>query len=197
MKRHLFQAIIPLFALLLLAACDSRPEGEAMDVMTLPQFFEVAEDYVDQQVSLTGTVTHVCRHGGKRLHIVDTETNDRIRVESGENMAAFARELEGSDIVVTGYLRETRVDEAYLDEWEQEVIAEHMAEHDHGEHEHHGDCEHVDPKALETINTRREELLNSGKAYLSFWHLDCVSFRMKDGSSVPDAKQQDEHADEL
>ncbi len=213
MKRIITAAIALAFGITLITACGNNAGyGEAAgSAMTLAKLFEKPDQFIDKEVLLTGTVTHVCKHGGKRVHITDTETNEVIRVEAGENMSAFARELEGSDIVVTGVLRETRIDKAYLDEWEQEVLAANAEAAEEAKKEakkeeagktttkggqqaeqaHVGNTEndgHVEPQGLDAVNAKREELKASGKPYLSQWHLECKSYKMKDGSAAPVAK---------
>lgn len=180
--------------------------GTAMKVTAL---LAEAGANVDMEMTIEGTVTHVCKHGGRRVHLTDIETNDKIRVEAPEGMPAFARELEGSDIVVTGVLRETRIDAAYLDEWEQEILAaaaegEEEAGHDHaaqdldahekevnqaeGDEQAEDNDGHVEPQGLDAVNAMRAELAESEKGYLSKWHMDCVTYSMTDGTDVPVAK---------
>ncbi|PLX28323.1 MAG: hypothetical protein C0600_09950 [Ignavibacteria bacterium] len=176
--------------------------GSALKVTAL---LADAEANIDQEMTIEGTVTHVCKHGGRRVHLTDIETNEKIRVEAPEDMPAFARELEGSDIVVTGVLRETRIDAAYLDEWEQEILTaqnEEEAEHDHAGQDlaaHEKEMNettkegedndgHVEPQGLDAVNAMRAELAESEKGYLSKWHMDCVTYSMTDGTDVPVAK---------
>ena len=204
---------------LLFTACGQQEsqdtDGAAGDVMKVTMLLEQPEEMNDKEVMLEGTVTHVCKHGGRRLHLTDVDTNEKIRVEAPEAMPAFARELEGSDIVVTGVLKETRIDAAYLDEWEAEIrqAAEESAEeaaHDHagqdlaeheaemnqmegemaeGEEVAEDNDGHVEPQGMDAVMAMRKELEESGKPYLSEWHIECVTYSMKDGSDAPVAKQ--------
>ncbi|MDX9760218.1 MAG: hypothetical protein RBU27_13745 [Bacteroidota bacterium] len=183
-------------AALILTACGKTEESNDTDanIQTVSQLLESPEQYIDKEITLEGTVTHVCKHGGRRLHLTDLEPNVKIRIEAPEDMPAFARELEGSDIVVTAILRETRIDKAYLDEWEAEVREGMEREnHDHATPTATGEGEenegHVEPQGLEAVNAKRAELEASGKPYLSQWYADGVRYQMKDGSSVPVAKE--------
>lgn len=183
---------------LLFTACGQKQEtgqADAADVMTVSQLLEGPEQHLGKEITLEGTVTHVCKHGGRRVHLTDLEPNVKIRIEAPEKMAAFARELEGSDIVVRCILRETRIDQAYLDEWEAEVREGMEREnHDHATPsataEGGEDEGHVEPQGLDAVNAKREELKASGKPYLSIWYADAVSYEMKDGSGVPVAKEE-------
>ncbi|MBR9974083.1 MAG: hypothetical protein KFF77_00740 [Bacteroidetes bacterium] len=209
MKQLLSLALVAL----LFTACGQKQDGEQTDageVMTVSQLLESPDQYLGKEITLEGTVTHVCKHGGRRVHITDLEPNVKIRIEAPEEMAAFARELEGSDIVVRCILRETRIDAADLDEWEAEIREEWEAElregmeyenHDHATPSAIAECEendgHVEPQGLDAVNAKREELKASGKPYLSNWYADAVSYEMKDGSSAPvateEAADEDEH----
>ncbi|HOJ03132.1 MAG TPA: hypothetical protein PK916_03930 [Bacteroidota bacterium] len=208
MKRMIMASLALLCGMTLLSSCGEKAaetKDAAGSALTVAQLFADPTPYAEKEVTLTGTVTHVCKHGGKRLHITDTKTNERIKVESGEDMAAFARELEGSDIVVTGVLHETRIDKAYLDEWEQEVRDAAAAEAkeakeakkqskkgaEQADAEHvaqGGNGGHVEPQGMDAVNEKRAELEKSGKPYLSQWHLVAKSYSMKDGSAAPVAK---------
>jgi hypothetical protein len=57
-----------------------------------------------------------------------------------------------------------------------------------------GNDGHVEPQGFEAVNNLRAELAESGKPYLSKWHMECVRYSMKDGGDVPVAK--DAPADE-
>lgn len=105
------------------AACNNAGQDGDKEAMTVGELMEQAETLVDQTVMVEGTVTHVCKHGGKRLFITDGMDHE-IKVESGENIAQFDATLEGSEVVVEAIVRELRIDEAYLQEWEAELAAE-------------------------------------------------------------------------
>ncbi|MFZ1731135.1 MAG: hypothetical protein WBQ23_14340 [Bacteroidota bacterium] len=204
---------------LVFSACGQKQEAENADagkVMTVSQLMENPAQYIDKEVTLDGTVTHVCKHGGRRIHLTDLEPNVTVRIEAPENMAAFARELEGSDVTVSAVLRETRIDAAYLDEWEAEVKAAEaeaakeappVKEKSKGElkgdakakadgiHVESAEVEqanggHVEPQGMDAINKLREELKASDKSYVSQWYMEAVSYKMNDGSKIPVAKDE-------
>ncbi|HRY98677.1 MAG TPA: hypothetical protein P5550_06415 [Bacteroidales bacterium] len=197
-KKVLFFAMLTL----LFAACNTTGKGEG-EAMTVGQFLEEAENLVDQTISIEGTVTHVCKHGGKRLFIKDAEDNE-IKVESGESIAQFDATLEGTDIIVEAIVKELRIDEAYLQEWEAELAAEAAeaaadtvevtdpeaaAEPVEAEEpteevpaEEHPempgkDDHHSDPYVK--IQKYREEIAASGKGYISQYWLEAVSYKEK------------------
>ena len=105
------------------AACNNAGQDGQDEAMTVGELLEQAEGLVDQTISVEGVVIHVCAHGGERLFIADAEGNE-IKVESGENIPRFDVTLEGTEIVLEAIVRELRIDEAYLQEWEAELAAE-------------------------------------------------------------------------
>jgi hypothetical protein len=189
------------FSLLTLAfiACNNAGKGEG-EAMTVGQFLEQAEGLVDQTITIEGTVTHICQHGGKRLFITDAEGNE-IKIEAGESIPQFDATLEGSDIIVEAIVKELRIDEAYLQEWEAELAAEAAAadtimvqdtipaegdaeEHSHaeGEVEDHPEMpgkedHHMDPYVK--IQNYRTEIAASEKGYISQYWLEAVSYKEK------------------
>ena len=116
----------------LLFACKSEPKKESTEETTkveevqetpklaLGDFDIKAGEFVNKEVNLTGIVDHVCKHGGKKLLIVDD--NGDAHVFSDER---FDEALKGSEITVTGIVEEERIDEAYLLKLEEDNIKSH------------------------------------------------------------------------
>lgn len=178
------------------AACGQKP-ADGTAPMTVSALLSAPEKFVDKKVVLTGTVTHVCKHGGKRCHLTDTDKDQKIRVETGDKVKAFDRALEGSDLKVAGILRETRIDGAYLDSWENEILAaekesakeEAAAEGKKTPKKEGGEGEeganmpnggHVEAQGMDAVNEMRAELKKSGKSYISQWWIECVSYAQVD-----------------
>ena len=150
-----------------------------------------ASPFVEQPVSLKGTVVHVCRHGGQRLFLVGEDGEDRFRITVGENISEFDIELEGTVIEVNGIVKELIIDETYLAEWEAEVSE--GSQHDRGEgHEggvghgdNHGeaseeeqDAEMQQASQLKKIQDLRDEIAASGKDHLSDFWIETIEFKV-------------------
>lgn len=133
---------IYLFAVVftLASACTSNDKkandavASAEVVSTNSEVHDVAEvltngdNYHQKEVVLKGTVVHVCKHSGKRLHLMSTDEKTKVRVEAGA-IGKFEKELEGSDIVVTGTFVQEVIDEEYLAKWSEEMKGDHDGEH--------------------------------------------------------------------
>jgi len=146
MKKYLVTLIAFVF---LFSACEntvkkeSTSEEEVVLVEeTIPvsiSNFEVkAEELVGKQIMLSGTVDHVCTHGGQRMFVIETGSEGRVKINPDENIAAFNTDLEGQNIKIIGIVEEQRIDEDYLKEWEEEIMADVVMADDKGEGTHLG-----------------------------------------------------------
>jgi hypothetical protein len=162
--------------------------------ITVTDFLSKADEYVDQEVKIKGTVSHTCKNGGKKMFIFDDNEDTRVKIDAGEGIASFDASLEGSDVVVSGILKELIIDETYLIEWEQEVNAEMnnpelesdtaaVAEHeDGGLGEAADQGAHV--SAIESIADYRKQIKESGKDHLSFYSIECNSYEVLATDSI-------------
>lgn len=111
--------------------------------LTLAEFKEKAETIVGQEVILEGTVIHVCKHGGQKMFITADDPDVRIKITTGDEMAAFIPELEGSNVKVFGVVEEI----------EAEVVGEgqNAQEGDHEEDVDHENYYHQPQYSLKCI----------------------------------------------
>lgn len=177
MKKIMFVVV----AFMVLSACSNTKKSNLpTPTFNLTELNEMAPNYVNQEVILEGIVDHVCKHGGKRMFIVGSLPSARIRIDAGEELS-FDASLEGSSVFVTGILEELRIDNAYLDKWEQEIRDEmggeaaskvHMGEEGH--EDHNSDADHD----LQRIADYRTNIIDSGKEYLSFYSVKCISYQV-------------------
>jgi len=191
--------ILSLSILLALAVSCGQQSNKTTDLgelqvseVTVESLLADASPFVEQPVSVKGTVVHVCRHGGQRLFVVGEDGEDRFRITVGENISEFDVELEGSKIEVNGIVKELIIDETYLAEWEAGLGEE--SEHDRGEgHEGgvgHGDDHGEAPEGeehdaeeqmasqLQRIQDVRDEIAASGKDHLSDYWLETIEFKV-------------------
>jgi len=139
------------------------------------------EKYVDKEITIQGTVTHVCKYGGKKLHLTGDDPEKKIVVNAGEAIAEFDVELEGEDVIIAGILKEQIIDEAYLANWEEELKQKgeegetHESEEGetHKSEEGHAD-DHVDP--MVRIQKIRDEIKESGKDHISNYSVEFIKF---------------------
>jgi hypothetical protein len=164
--------IFTVFTAALLNSCGSSTKGKLEDTAEetvkeqtykIGQVLNLPNEIVNKVIKIEGTVTHVCKHSGKRLHLKNLETNEMIRIEAGDKIVRFERELEGSDIVVTGSFRKQVIDESYINEISKES---HGENHDHGE----------ESEGEERAKNMRKMLSESGKDQMIIYWVDGISF---------------------
>lgn len=183
LKNFLFMA----FVAIILASCggntnqtQSQTEAEASEIITLTvdEFWASPKEFVAKEVAVKGMVVHVCQYTGKRMFIVGNNPDERFQVKAGDEIGTFPIELEGSMVEVKGLVEELRIDEAYLQNWENELRADnpeselkiHKGEegHEHGEE---------DPQyEWDQIAQYREMLAETEDDHLSLYSLAASSF---------------------
>ncbi|MFA5727645.1 MAG: OB-fold nucleic acid binding domain-containing protein, partial [Saccharofermentanaceae bacterium] len=130
-----FTFVILLF---LISACNQgndKSSGIKADTarVAVLTFERQADTLVNKAVIIEGTVLHTCKHGGKRMFIVDGTDSIRVEITAGEKITKFDESLIGSRVKVYGTLKEERIDAKYLNEWEAEV-KKPAENHDAGVH---------------------------------------------------------------
>lgn len=160
------------------AGSNTLPQDEIPKV-SINDFNENAEKYVDQKIRIEGMVVHVCKHGGKRMFIIGDNPDERVKITKGENMASFKPEMEGSDVIVEGKVHVREVDEAYLDQWEKEVKAnlKESAKKIHTGEAGHEKKEGEKQETLMKIKNMRKQLKQSDEKILSFYSIECTDYQ--------------------
>lgn len=105
---------------------------KAAVVYSVDELYANAADLVGQEVTVKGTVMHVCKQGGGRCFLMGSNEDFNIRIEAGEKIGAFSQEQMGSDLTITGIFKEVKT----------EADAHNPArEHGEGEADHEHDEE--------------------------------------------------------
>ena len=164
---------------LMLFSCTFSPKGldsgKAAKV-TVSAFEKLAPRLVNKDVLIEGTVSHTCKHGGKRMFLVDGNDSISVEVTTGPDIPKFDEKLVGSRLRILGTLKEEVIDEKYLNEWENEV-RKPAENHDAGIHTGAQGHQDQDMQAkLDQINSLRDELKKCGKDHLSFYSIEAGKF---------------------
>ena len=163
--------------ILLISACNCGSEKAAVNedenlvelvsneaevpVIPLNEFDEKAGSFVDKEVMVSGIVDHVCKHGGKKLFLVDDGGD--LHVVSQER---FNDDLNGSKVEVKGIVRELRIDEAYCLKMEEDNIQSHREGMTSDE---------LYERKMNMINSYRDSMKEANSNHLSFYSLEFVS----------------------
>lgn len=180
MAKKLFPIII--ISIFLIASCNQGTNEKSGEnkadtaLLTVLSFDTSAHSFVDKPVIIEGTVLHLCKHGGKRMFLVDGTDSVRVEITAGPDITKFEETLIGSRVRVFGTLKEERIDEKYLNEWENEIT---KPEANHNVGVHTGAKGHEDmgiQDKLDQISALREDIKNSGTDHLSNYSIEAVKF---------------------
>jgi hypothetical protein len=165
------------------ASCNTGNKQEASEktadtvLLTIASFDTSAHLFVEKPVLIEGTVFHTCKHSGKRMFLVEGTDSLRVEITAGPDITKFDEALVGSRVRVLGVLKEERIDEKYLSEWENE-IKKPVENHAVGVHSGaKGHEDHTAADKLNQIKALREDIKKSGTDHLSFYSVEAISFR--------------------
>ena len=188
-------------------SCGSKTQQpqqtEVSAAIDVDSLLTAAESLIDQQVTVEGVCTHTCKHGATKIFLQGSDNTQVLRCEAAA-LGSFSKECIQNVVRVTGYVRETRMDEAYLQNWKRQY-EEAMAQQSSSAAAN-GDLEAAEEEQ-ERVSTatgcatesaaRREQgntidekiaayraeiaLRDSleGKKYLSFFHIEATSYEVE------------------
>ncbi|MBQ7856090.1 MAG: hypothetical protein IJ348_03100 [Alistipes sp.] len=158
--------------------------AEAVAALEVDAVLEGADALVDKEVEVEAICTHLCRHGATKMFLLGSDDTKTIRVEAAK-LGAFDQKCANSIVKVRGIVREERIDESYLQQWEQMVGADHHGDGESG-------CSTEKAARGETGNTTAQRIADfrariaarekaEGKAYLSFYYIEALSYEVVEG----------------
>lgn len=134
--------IVILAVLLIASACANQSEKnessandteiQEVSILAIDEVFASPDKYIDQEISVRGMVTHVCKHGGQKLFIATQDNPESLRINSSESIPEFSLDLEGSTIIFTGTLMQ-------MNEELSENFAAEEEEHHHDDDDYHSE----------------------------------------------------------
>ncbi len=170
------KGIIILSLLALFISCGEKTKSENKDeikttevtkkiteqpTLALVDFDTEAGKWVNKEVKVSGIVDHICKHGGKKLLLVNNDGDVHVESET-----RFDDKMVGDEVTLVGVVKEFKVDEAYCLQKEED----HLQNHKEGT-----DSDEVYAKKLEQIKIYRDSMKVAGVDHLSFYSLDYVS----------------------
>ncbi len=167
------------FAVLFMTSCNKTT------VVSVEEFATKAGDLVDQTVIVEGVAKHICSNSGRKLFLSTPGKEQLVTVFTGEGMDPFDRTTTGKTYKVTGKVAITvTIDEAYLNEWEQEVRESGLKE---GTHicETEQQAAGIDLKEnldenpqMQQIKAYREKIAQNGGKPIVQYHVECSEFEV-------------------
>ena len=123
------KALLFIVALAVLAACNNQPKIQEIAV---GDFNKKAPELLDQTITIKGIANHICHTSFRKLFVGSLDSEEMVTVMAGENMKDFDLDMEGKNVVVEGIVKiASTIDNAYLDEWEKEIMESGEMEGEH------------------------------------------------------------------
>ncbi|MGL4520261.1 MAG: hypothetical protein ACRCUJ_11435 [Phocaeicola sp.] len=154
-------------------------------IYQIDDVLENAASLVGKEIELEGVCTHICRHGGRKIFLMGSDDKQTIRIELGR-LERFEQKNVKSLVEVTGTVVESRIDEAYLQAWEERERAQKAEKH--GESEAGCSTEmkargesgnSVEDRIAQFRQRIKAEEEKTGNPYLSFYHIKATSYQIK------------------
>ena len=161
-------------------------DEQTVAVLDVDSLLSNAEALTEQTVDVEAVCTHICQHGGGKIFLMGSDDTRTIRCEAGEEVGKFSQDCANSIVRVTGVLKEQRIDEAYLQQWEAQL--ENNADEKHG-NSSAGCSSEQKARQEEAANSTEERIANfrkriaqrnekEGKNYLSFYYIDATDYKI-------------------
>ena len=193
MKAKWMVAVTMFAVCLVMVSCGGKKQQaqqveEVVAAMSIDDVMAKAADLVEQEVTIEGVCTHTCSHGAKKMFLVGSDDSKTLRIEAGE-LGAFDTKVVNNIVTVKGIIKEERIDEAYLVDWENRLKS--GTEEKHGNEEGEGGCDTEKNARGETANTAEGRIADfrakiaaekeaTGKEYLSFYHVVATSYEINE-----------------
>lgn len=163
---------------------SEKQTAETATVMDIDALLANADSLANQVVEIEGICTHTCKHGATKIFLMGSDDTKTIRVEAA-SLGSFDQKCVNSIVKVKGTLCEQRIDEAYLQQWEQ--LSKENAQKQHGETE--AGCDSEKKARGETGNTVAERIADfrakiaarkeaENKEYLSFYFVEAQAYEI-------------------
>ena len=193
MMKAKWMVAVMMFAACVLSSCgggkkQAQNAEEAVAAMSIDEVMGKAAGLVDQTVTIEGVCSHTCSHGAKKMFLVGSDDSKTLRIEAGE-LGAFDTKVVNNIVTVKGVIKEERIDEAYLQDWENRL--KNQTEEKHGNEEGEGGCDTEKNARGETADTPEGRIADfrakiaaekaaTGKEYLSFYHVVAESYEINE-----------------
>lgn len=182
------------FSALTFSACSNNKKNDTQQAseatssaaLSIDEVLASADSLAGKEVTIQGICTHTCKHGATKIFLMGSDDTKTIRVEACK-LGSFDSKCVNSIVEVKGTLVEDRIDEAYLQNWEKQLSTQTEKQHGDGE----AGCDTEKKARGETGNTAQERIADfrakiaqqkaqTGKDYLSFYHVDAASYDIKE-----------------
>ena len=155
--------------------------------VTVDSFLATPEKWANKDITIKGTVSHVCRHSGKKLFLFGADAQKTVKINAGVEFSSFDIKYEGTDVEITGtVVEDEKIDANYLNEWEADI--KKMVD-DKDIKVCNAESQAIKGQSSDTTKTEvaedpyadvkefRKKLEESGKTYISIYAINCKTLK--------------------
>ena len=154
-----------LFAVIALLSCTANTSNT---IYTIDELMSTIETQVGQEVKVSGTVNHVCKHSGMKCFIVNEKEDLSLQIMAGGIIKSFDNDLVGTKIEAVGVVKEHRVEKEQIDE--REKTAHDQMQEEESSHEQ---CQAM----LNNVAQMREWMEKNNKDYYAIYYIDGIRYK--------------------
>ena len=168
--------------------CNNGNKKEISNVLTVDSFLVSPEKWAGKDVVITGTVSHVCRHSGKKLFLFGKNAEKTVKINAGGDFPTFDIKYEGTDVEFSGtVVEDEKIDANYLNEWEAD-IKKQVEDKDQkvcteenkaitGQTADKAKAKDTVADPYADVKEFRKKLAVSGKTYISVYAINCKTMK--------------------
>ncbi len=173
--------MLSLIVLVFFTSCSVKQKVQEPVPLNVSEFILQADQLDKTVVNVIGRVDHICMGSRAKIHFVcPKHSEESIKIFAGDEIGEFSDTLLGKVVMVTGLVSvSTKIDKAYLDKWEEELMQDDGEEHqpdDEGEEGQHAEGmeepeTHRHGNQLALIAKYRKQVEESGKGYINLYKI--------------------------
>ena len=153
-------------------ASNTNPTSQQVNnapTLEIEDIYLSGDTLIDKDVIVTGTVTHTCKHAGKKCFLVGKDGKASLRVEAKGEIGGFNKELVGSQLAIKGKLRGNKLSKEYIDQQEK-LMNEKIATKETTEE----NCQ----VELNNFATMKQWMQDNNKEFYVVYYMDGESFNV-------------------
>lgn len=205
MKKNIFIALAVIATSTFIYSCgnSSKTSTEVAEnevaTMSVDQALADASNLVGDTITIEGVCSHLCKHGGRKAFVLGSNDSLLLRCEAYPIMGKpFSKESIHKPVMVTGILKEERVDDKAIAEMEHQYAmlnsnddaAAQFGEETEKTAEPTGGCDtERAARGQQNLTAFADRIADyrariaqrnekEGKPYLSFYYLETISYKI-------------------
>ena len=159
--------LFTLLSVALISCTGNNKEQQVETIFELDDLMLVADQKVNDTISVVGYVTHTCKESGKKCFIVGESQEISLQVLAGGEISGFDGELVGSKLQINGIIKESQLSQEAIAEMEKGVQEKIEG----------GESEESCAAEMSNIEDMRKWMEAHNKDYYVTYYMEGLSFK--------------------